>query len=148
MCAKVINAVLILQVLVHSIFGCCWHHDHATEPTVCSDRADAPAQVQTCKCRHHDHFVDLEHVSGAMAKTQSPPQPHRHPPCDEEQCLFVHAPVGDASRAALLALDVSCVLPTQILNFPVVSTGARIPERSPVWWTSAERCALFEAWLI
>lgn len=151
MFAKVINAVLILQVLAHSIFGCCWHHDHATGSTACSHRAVATAPAETGKCRHHDHS-DHRHASEALPNAQAPaePQPHRQPPCDEESCLFVHSVITDASDALLLslALDDCCVLPTPIQTIATVPTFARWPGRTSVCLTSVERCALLQAWLI
>ena len=152
MYTTVINAVLILQMLAHGIFGCCWHHDHSAKSASCSHRGVVAAKVSTSHSCRHDHSTGHRHSPESLATAQpsNEPQPVGQTPCDEGKCLFVHALIADASVNSLMSavLDDSIVLPTLVFIVSAVSTTTSWHQRSLVLLTSGERCALLQTWLI
>lgn len=148
MCAKVINAVLILQVLAHSIFGCCWHHAH----TDCTHVA--VAHVGASGLSHATHKCGHEHgpLQVADADTTFPDAPCPAPKsCDNARCLFVKAqPGGDLTETLFKLMAFQAIAFSRFAEFvseePIVAP--RPPHIALRCYSSVERCALLQAWLI
>lgn len=149
------SLLALVPMVLHSILGCCWHHQHD------GDRAGV-----TVVGRHaHEHFGPLMSHSPAGAHgggghrhdcgdagEEHPAGPCRHLPCDEPQCV-----VGRISDAAVnlapgllddapewvRAASVELMLPNS--TPPVM----RADGRDRVLPGSArEHCALRQVWLI
>ena len=105
MMTRIVSLATLLPMLLHSILGCCWHHDHGGvldsllgNVTVNAakhddDRAGDHAHRFGC----HIHSASMpDHdsgFSGVVCPTDcaSPGQKHDTPcePCREEHCVYV-----------------------------------------------------------
>lgn len=152
MFAKVTSSVLILKLLLCSIFGCCWHHAHAFEPSDCCqegvyqtavlDHSDAE---DTC-CHGH---VPARSVGEKPSVPETPcPAPE---PCDENRCLFVKGfSSADRAENPCKSTAVLAVAFSPVFNFespdPLVDrrcSHVALRCHSPV-----ERCALLQSWRV
>lgn len=152
MCAKLIHVVLLLQMLAHGIFGCCWHHAHATEGVTCRHEVIANEKHDVHACNHHAHQNhDVLPVISDELSESSDPQPDRSEPCDEVRCLFVNAESTQFFSLQLLSLCGKCSSSDLFaaVRSPCVSiAGGPRQGRYGRLLTSARRCALLQAWLI
>ena len=146
MCAKLIHAVVLLQVLFHSICGCCWHHSHAVTGAVCQHTQVAEPKPHSC--RHHAHHGG--HANDEQPESDSTPTPLPEGPCDEERCQFVAVEPTQVSELGLRWYDAPDSADL-IRQNELVITGrfhSLRNECSGPPLTPVERCALFQAWLI
>ena len=136
-----LTALTGLTLLLHAVFGCCWHHAHLAgveeirwEGGWHDHHAAGIGQAAEDACHEpHDHPADAP--------------PHRHGPCDEDACVYLTAasapvPVLDLSGwAAVVALAADlAAAPLTAADFP----GERMPQGVP---RAALRAAL-QVWLI
>lgn len=139
MCAKIISAVLTLQMLMCSFLGCCWHHTH------CSDTACAPT-TERHSCCHSDDEQAEDRSAENCPSEQSPAQL----PCDEERCVFAKALPVDS----LELLFRSMMTEGYFILTPTVETQrtalsfSQTTRFTSCCATSAERCAVLQVWLI
>ena len=97
---RVVRSFAICAVLVHMVFGCCWHHAHAYETHL----GEKASLVETpCGCDRHGH--------------ESSGQPYKHGShhggCDGAQCVFTRAESGQTAQGSIQAhcLPLMCVVP-------------------------------------
>jgi hypothetical protein len=147
--AKLIHAVVLLQMLAHSIFGCCWHHSHAEGQTGCQHATVAHAHEAANSCGHHSHEHPADRASNSTP--DSGQSPHRNQPCDEERCQYLvteSTQISDSERPfQMIAFD--CV----DAHLAVSGCGSvhgidRFRERPSSSLSAVQRCALLQTWLI
>lgn len=149
MCEKLTHAVLLLQMLAHSIFGCCWHHAHAPGSTTCQHETVVAVESKAHACSHHAH--DRHTSQSSDSPNNSEPLPHRGPPCGEERCQFVNCLKTDSPTELLQSQDFvdSSFMPERKQTITSVSRFTDSHgSQPPVCLSAVERCALFQAWLI
>ena len=152
MCAKVINAVLILQMLSCSIFGCCWHHAHAAGHSTCCHTT--VAQTEPPAHHHADDKCCHQHGPAESADAKKAGEGAHCPapkPCDEARCLFVKVLSSSDSAEDLFKLMAFQAIEFSpfvefVTSEPIVVRHDRpVALRCP---SPVERCALLQAWLI
>lgn len=149
MCAKLIHAVLMLQMLAHSIFGCCWHHAHSVEGAACHHEVIATQEHEKHACSHHSHDCQSGVVN--EASRDSDPHPDRSPPCGKIRCLFVKSESSQLSSLELLWLcgGLSSNETLASVRLPDLdAVGYPVMDRCGHSLTPVGRCALLQAWLI
>lgn len=146
MCAKLIHAVVLLQMLFHSICGCCWHHSHSLSGAVCQH--SEVAETKHHSCRHHTHHG--QRTNEKQPESDSTPTPHPEAPCDEERCQFVTVEPTQISELGLRWYDAQESADLVRQNELVITANFQslYHESSGLPLTSVERCALYQAWLI
>lgn len=149
MCAKLIHAVLILQMLAHSIFGCCWHHAHSVEGAACHHEVIATQEHEKHACNHHGQERPLGVTN--EASRDSDQLPDRSLPCGGIRCLFVKSESSPLSSRELrwLCGGLSSSEMFASVRLPDLDTvGYPGIDRSGHSMTPVRRCALLRAWLI
>lgn len=135
MWAKVIVSVTLLPMLIHSIFGCCWHHAHS------DGNLNGVASTSESHCCHKHH--------ASKPSDPVPPVPCEHDePCDDMRCVYLAA---EPARSQLVqdlhehfaTLDCCCSL---ILNV-ILPAPARTQQCKRVPLPS-QHCALTQVWVV
>lgn len=149
MYAKLIHVVMLLQMLVHGIFGCCCHHAHAYEPSAPQHEVASKIDLKKHSCRHHIHDRHLSESSDSPVESER--MPDRDSPCDDDRCQFVKDNSTRFSEFKLRWLfGDGCRLGAHVLvqrrNIATVSC-LRL-DRPGETLTPVDRCALLHAWLI
>jgi hypothetical protein len=106
MVQRSISILAMTAVLLHSVFGCCWHHAHAADHVMGAEETASSHGHAAHHC--HSHSGDDAHHPGHVARQQDdePNEPHapcQHSPCDGDVCHFaptvhVKVPGPDESR--------------------------------------------------
>lgn len=160
----VAKRLVLAVMLVHSVFGCCWHHTHtcacAHETQVCSG-SDHGTAAQTypdgCshqemnrrvahRCtHHHDHASHTPHEQSPTGNDQEP-GPHRHQ-CEHGNCTFVvesgRIALSDLDLIQAFVVDYDCLLrPMDTQAFHENLEFSTLPR------TAALRCAVLQVWQI
>lgn len=144
MCNRLIVSVTLLPMLLHSIFGCCWHHTHF-------DHADAyrtsvvHADIHPHQCTHHRCLG----IAKSETSTSGIPVPcQHHTPCDEERCVFLSAKLlriafAFAVTAEFVAPEAgwSVTLHTSLPSLRALAASHETP-------TSPEHCAQIQVWIV
>jgi len=141
---RLVVLVTLLPMLVHSIFGCCWHHAHFDHVDVCETPSVA-ADIHRHQCTH-DHSWGS---ANAETPTSNVPAPCKHQtPCDEVRCVFLAAtPHRFAFAFELTAKFVvpeancSVTLRNSLVSLRTVTASRELP-------TSQEHCALIQVWIV
>ncbi|HWL07162.1 MAG TPA: hypothetical protein VNQ76_02000 [Planctomicrobium sp.] len=141
MSGQFVSLLALVPMLFHSIWGCCWHHDH---PVAEHDRAVLEVvQIEHPHCgSHHDHS---EHHDES-----SPGEPSHESPCDEEPCLSSGALLTIVPQHVQLEtwglLSSGVIDLTDLLKPQLVSRD--LWHRLPLPDSEGERRAMIQIWLI
>ncbi len=158
MCGKLFSAGLICQMLIHSIFGCCWHHSHhpTAETVAQTEKAEEHTHPSiTHKCRHHHKGCKRAGTPKALVTTETSAESGKSDsplpaPCDEERCVYVVAVVQDSVLLSYDWLSANDILPFERVSLEPLfqSLSDIVPATAQPQATSLERCALLQTWLI
>ena len=138
MWANLVVSVTLLPMLVHSIFGCCWHHAHSG----CS----LPFEHSTSES-HAGH----RHAHDQSRENNDPvvPRPCEHDEsCDDVHCAYLAAePVRNVLafdlQSQVTELHSCCIL---ILNpAATASRNSQLRHEAPA---SSQRRALTQVWIV
>lgn len=139
---KTIPHILTLAtILIHSVFGCCWHHAHACE----TDHVD----VETTVAHDHGHSHDTPDSDESIPVDHHDGDHSEDDGCDEGSCTFISAARGDIESQ----LDSVMLVPT-LLNIACTVTlqltqhGGFGANNSPLQSVSEPLCALTQVWLL
>jgi len=122
MTAKFVTSVLVWQMLVHGLFGCCTHHAQD------GIAADDPAAALTHSSDPHE-----EHSC----------------PCDEPRCVFVSVSPSDSSSLSLVWIAGAAPAPlAQAILGPVNPQQTVVPPIPLESLSAGERCAQLQTWRI
>ena len=144
MWAKLIVSVTLLPVLVHSIFGCCWHHAHSEGSLNC-----VHSTTETRSCDQHQHGHRHPHDDRSEQNDPILPEPCEHEDsCNGVRCVYLVAePVQNEIAVDLntqfAAFDGCC---TVILN--TVTAPWQNPQRCANAPLPSQRCALTQVWVV
>lgn len=149
MTGNVVSLIALVPMLVHSIFGCCWHHahshsghDHVVSAVVGGDSSLDHAHASHSGCPFHG-----TPASGGDSPAGDHPA---ESPCDEDRCIYSGLTTTVASQLVSLELwqlthfiladrqvqRQSCMIAWGEICDPAISHSAR------------ERRALTQIWLI
>lgn len=158
----VAKRLLLAVMLIHSVFGCCWHHAHSCacdHETQASTRTNSPASHnhRGCvhrevshtvrhSCAHHHHHTHSVVTGQPLADQDQEPVPHRHQ-CDHGTCTFV----VDSGRIAIPDLDLvqPFIVDFECLMRPTAPQAIHEYRETHTFpGTAALRCAVLQVWLI
>lgn len=141
MSGQFVSLLALVPMLFHSIWGCCWHHDH---PFVEHDHAVSEiVQFEHSHCGSpHDH---LGHHEGPAHG-----DPSHEGPCEEEPCVFSGALLTVAPQH--VQLEMWGLLSSGIIDLtdplkPQLVSRDRL-RHSPLLDSEGERRAMTQVWLI
>lgn len=136
MSGRVASLLAIVPMLIHSIWGCCWHHDHAATERV--HTASAVVQIEHAHCASHARHSHSDEESPSES------------PCDEAPCAFSSVSLTTAPQLLQLNLlgMVSCpvVEIADLLKPQQISAASLWIGGLPI--ADGERRALTQVWLI
>ncbi|MEJ7590526.1 MAG: hypothetical protein WKF77_03195 [Planctomycetaceae bacterium] len=138
MWVKLIVSVTLLPMLLHSIFGCCWHHAHS--------ECDDPCVRLTADSHAGHSHAHCQCVEDNDPNSPSPSGDDE--PCDDVRCVYIAAkPVGVTFAFELYEhgeiLDVSGF---QFLSAPATKLMNLDQNRTVV--AALEQCALTQVWIV
>jgi hypothetical protein len=112
MLQRSISFLAMTALLLHSIFGCCWHHAHADAHAIGANEAgpNHNDSQHVVPCAHHCHVSldsDAEQLGhAAHHRDSNSPEPHapcQQDPCDGDVCHFalpLHVKVPSPGESA------------------------------------------------
>lgn len=159
MCGKLLKAALICQMLVHAIFGCCWHHTHCPPgdgggPQASEERERLETR-QHRHCRHPHATRKTTETEQAVANAgtrgnSTAPQDELPAPCEEERCAYLTGLAPDSTPVRFNQTDVGLSSPlervTSLHGAGLLRSNPPACRREGL--TPGERCARLQTWLI
>lgn len=150
MCGKIASLIALLPMLIHSIFGCCWHHAHCHVGHACSAVSSADEHSASDHCHLGDSDCRHDRSTDASGETHLAEQDSDDAPCDEDRCA--HGEMLITTVSPFMGLQVWAITQCAV-------TGASSVQQSEftVWGnsqdklpscSSRERRALTQVWLI
>jgi hypothetical protein len=144
----VATLLTLVATLLHSVLGCCWHHNHeccdavATHTTVTDEGTYEHRGV--CERHRHEHDEDAGPASGRPARPD-----HEHEPCGDSRCVCLTTKSVELSASA--SLEFSMALPPTpvagVTEGDVALSGIDEARHSSTVHRQQQR-ALFQNWLI
>lgn len=154
MTGNVASLIALVPMLFHSIFGCCWHHDHAR---LDHDHQHAAVAVTTESHSSSDQAHESHAGCSFHGSSTSEDEGERHAedhsnelPCEEDPCAYSGIVITTVSQ--LVSLEMWGLAQFAMVDLPVVQ-----PSRLTAWdqsrdWSlshsARERRALSQVWLI
>ena len=100
-----ISTFVALNLFLHGLLGCCWHHTHSCV-SYCCERFRASAQLcprdmdqPFCAHRHHNGHNDRHEDDSRNNENQQPPTSHySHRHCEGEKCFWLWTETLPSSR--------------------------------------------------
>lgn len=113
-----VNLVVLLSMVAHGAFGCCWHHAHAYRDELVTG---------------HSHSHDCPSADEPRQSSEVNSEHHRQTPhnddCDEGECVFVRTATSDVfnadSSASAAVVDCYDVAILSYIDHPMLSRTAR-----------------------
>ena len=141
MWAKLIVSVTLLPMLIHSTFGCCWHHAHSECDLSC---VRSTVRSHAGQCQHsHAPAQCLENT-----KPFVPAPCGRDKPCDDVCCVYLAA----ESVRIVFSFDLhayATILNSSSFMYRGVSpTTPTNAYRNRCVFTAVEHCALTQVWVV
>ncbi len=140
---SVSSILTLVAVLVHSVLGCCWHHEHA-----CDFGHDHELAVAVHSHDSEDHDHHRHHQDGD--DEPAPEDDHSgHDGCEDGSCNVVFGPRVDVKAQ----LDATMYLPVlstaTFLVIAIQSHHGGVPCESPPWRCgSVPLYAMTQVWLV
>lgn len=148
MLSKVASLFALIPMLLHSILGCCWHHEHA------HGNAAVASVISTVEetAEHDGHHAACAHHGDSGANESGDQDGHRcpHSPCEEGRCVVAETAVSVTPETIVLnwdrsvgivAIAVPCVEVSQSSSREESTDGRTLP-------SSSQRRALRQVWLV
>lgn len=144
MSMKFVALVTLLPMLVHSIFGCCWHHAHCEQMEAFPD-AYSHNEAHLNQCGHHHHSENMN----AEGQTSQVPVPfEQHEPCEDGHCVFLTASslriaFASESMADFVVPEADCAgaLCDSQTSLRCLVASRDLP-------TPQQHCALIQVWIV
>jgi len=143
---SIFSILTTASILIHSVFGCCWHHSHSSEDghaeVVASTVGD---DVHAC-CSHH-HHSSASIVSDEGASEDAPGHNHSdHEACDDSDCWLFS--VARADFTFQLAVTTATIGQDDAAELSYTSFAAGECQFAP-WQKPYERLrAMTQTWLL
>lgn len=152
MFSQVATASTLLAMLVHSVLGCCWHHDHASHRDIVScavsghPEGDDEIVSPIRKCCGHKHASDA--APAHQGSDENSPCDHSDGGCVEAHCVYTASNEAKLpSDLVQFAMLVTPLQATATLCPPSVAVLSAI-ENGPLPRAAAAVCAQLQVWLI
>jgi hypothetical protein len=131
MTAKFATAVLVWQMLVHGLFGCCTHHTQGQVALTADESRIAAADLAAAHAESSDSHD--EHSC----------------PGDVPRCVFVSMSPLDLSALSRAGFAGPAVSPlAEVISPPVNSRQTVVPPFPFESLSAQERCAQWQTWLL
>ena len=126
-CVRVLATISMVVVMAgHAVFGCCWHHAHASH----NGNSDCRAVVEVSRSDHGhggghcDAGNGREHQNGGklLASHEVPVPIPQQGLCDESDCVFVRPDDGQNLNLSNCNRFVTAKLPAQAPSVVCVTT--------------------------
>lgn len=144
MWAKLIVSVTLLPVLVHSIFGCCWHHAHSQVKLHCIHSA---GESSSCSRQPHGHRHSHDHRSEETSPVV--PEPCEHDgSCHDARCVYLASESVRNTLVFSLSHPFSAFNPGCIANLKPVTRLWQDSQHSEDVPLPSQRCALTQVWVV
>jgi len=148
MSGKVVSLIALVPMLIHSIFGCCWHHAHSVP-------GHNHAIVITIGGKAlPDHVHSNCHVHGSSSSVgDEEHHPDDHPaelPCEEDRCVYSGAAATVVSQFVSLEMwgfTHFILADQQVLRQSRLTAWGELCDWS-ISHSARERRALIQVWLI
>ncbi len=152
MTGNVVSLIALVPMLVHSIFGCCWHQDHsrldhehvAIAVTIESGSSSGHAHGSHAGCSFHGSPAD-EGEGNRCSEDHSGDRP-----CEEGPCAYSEVVITTASQFVSLKMWWSAQF--AVVGLPVVQPSGLMVWNQLRGWprshSARERRALTQVWLI
>lgn len=149
MLSKVASLFALIPMLLHSILGCCWHHEHAHgNPVV----ASAVSTVEGESGEHDGHHAACAHHGDPAANESGDQDGHRCPnsPCEEGRCVVAETAVSVTPETVVLNWDWSVGIVAIAVPRVEISQSSSREESTDgrMLPSSSQRRALRQVWLI
>ncbi|QDT56547.1 hypothetical protein Pan44_46030 [Caulifigura coniformis] len=120
---QLVTTLTLAATLLHSVLGCCWHHDHEAK----AEPRSTHSTCCTCHSGQRAETVGSGRESTPLDDESSPASPepgrHSHECCSEIGCVYV---VADEGGSFLNVVEWNTVvLPTPLVQ-PSASLGERL----------------------
>lgn len=139
----IVRGAMIVVMLLHGIFGCCWHHGHDACCTGGeSGILSAPGQCSAVCC-HNPRCAESSQNSGEPSESPAAPDDC----CSEGECVYLDAKVVDVSPIIFLALASNWDVCPSIYE-RLVDRRIEIATTPPLYLSAPEACALLQVWRI
>lgn len=84
MSSRLLSLLLVVPMLLHGVFGCCWHHDHGAAAE------HSGHSTHSCEAQHHGDLL-VSHSSATIADEPMSfeTEPSQEQGCSEQRCDYV-----------------------------------------------------------
>lgn len=165
MMTRIVSLATLVPMLLHSILGCCWHHDHASVfdglfgrmAAIADDSVDDAACDDGHRFGCHAHSAKMpDHGSGlacvlCSTDCSSPGHQDETPcePCREEHCVYVGSGKVEPPKLLVISrLDVSSDVTDGLILLSPLSIHGSNPRSDHSSPTSLSLRAQTQVWLI
>lgn len=148
MLAHFVSALTLAAMLLHSILGCCWHHDHGTcglasvGAGCCGQRANADV-MPGAAC----FGGASEATEGEFPPLSDDPCDHSHGGCTEAACVYVLADNGPV-MSHFVWLAALLPLPAVTVDSVSLATTESVADVSSPPSAAQKVRALLQVWTI
>ena len=148
MLSKVASLFALIPMLLHSILGCCWHHEHSHGYAVVASVVSTIEET----CEHESHHAACAHYDDSGANKSGDPDGHRcpHAPCEEGRCVVAETAVSITPESVVLNWDWSVGIVAIAVPRLEVSQSRTCEESidGRMLPSSSQRRALRQVWLV
>lgn len=149
MSGKVVSLIALVPMLIHSIFGCCWHHahSHAGQDHVVAVMIDGDSSLD------HAHAGHSSCPSHGSPTSDGEGHSDDHPaesPCEEDRCVYSGVTATVVSQ--LVSLEMCgfthfVLADQQVLQQSCLTVWGDLRDLS-ISHSARERRAIIQIWLI
>jgi len=146
----VTHSLMIAMMLLHSICGCCWHHDHEQCANSHAVVDGTFAGDSGSSCCHHGHKHAAADGGGERKHDgEEPASPHDHDDalCEHGSCVYMAGKSLELSQPFTLAPDCCFVYESAIEPASRVTSRVDV-DASPPYESALAACARLQVWNI
>ena len=153
--STLIRCLMLLTMLLHSVFGCTWHHFHMCQAARAASQTGTKtpslqSKSHSCSCDHWHHST--RSASENSSRNGIPAEPASAPcdptsGCDHSVCSFILSGLD----SQLLQWDVQLCSASEFLHVPSCGAYRRestVPQSHSDSWGAPEFCAHLQVWQI
>ena len=116
----IVTLITAAAVALHFSLGCCAHHAHAAEGTIC--HAKAKVAVQCHKCHDHGRGHDASEPNDTPPADSDSSCPDQH--CNDSQCVFLAAGKTVIAKEVFVAVLPQCIEPGSLRSELLLEVAA------------------------
>lgn len=137
-----VQSAMITVMLLHSIWGCCWHHDH--------DHSSCQSAVGHAT-GHASHSHDCGHSDAGHSHDSEDPcdsPDHPHVPCDHDECVYLLVKAAGVPSSLDVATIACFDRVWPVRSFAEVHRCVETAVTSSRSFTALDSCALLQVWRV